>query len=64
MQGKFDLHLAIIGLENQFFVFFEWRLKTGFTVYHKYQNLVCWPLHPHHFTLKFEQDQPASAGLV
>ena len=30
----FDLQYAIIGLEKQtFFVFFEWPLKTGFTVY-------------------------------
>ena len=28
----FDLHLAIIGLENQYLVLFEWPLKTGFTV--------------------------------
>ena len=27
------LHKAIIGLENLFFVIFEWPLKTGFTVY-------------------------------
>ena len=28
-----DLHLAIIGIKNQFFgVIFEWPLKTGFTV--------------------------------
>ena len=32
--NTFDLHLAIIGLENQFLVFFlSGRLKTGFTVF-------------------------------
>ena len=31
--NTFDLHYAIIGLE--FFFFFEWPLKTGFTVYIK-----------------------------
>ena len=30
--NTFDLHYAIIGLENQFRSFFEWLLKTGFTV--------------------------------
>ena len=31
--NTFDLHKAIIGLENQFFGFlFEWPLNTGFTV--------------------------------
>ena len=30
---SFDLHQAIIGLENHFSVFFEWSLKTGFTVH-------------------------------
>ena len=29
--NTFDLHLAIIGLENHFLVF-EWSVKTGFTV--------------------------------
>ena len=29
----FCLHYAIFGLENQFLVFFEWLLKTGFSVY-------------------------------
>ena len=28
----FDLHYAIVCLENQFLVFFEWPLKTGFIV--------------------------------
>ena len=27
-----DLHLAIIGLESQISVFYEWPLKTDFTV--------------------------------
>ena len=27
-----DLYLAIISLEDQFLSFFEWPLKTGFTV--------------------------------
>ena len=31
--NTFNLHKAIIGLENQCLVFFEWPLKTGFTVY-------------------------------
>ena len=30
--NTFDLHKVIIGLENQFLVFFERPLKTGFTV--------------------------------
>ena len=31
--NTFDLHLAIIGLENQFLgLLIEWPLKTGFTV--------------------------------
>ena len=30
--NTFDLHSAINGLETQFFVVFEWSLKTGFTV--------------------------------
>ena len=31
--NTFDLHKVIIGHENQFWVvFFEWPLKTGFTV--------------------------------
>ena len=31
--NTFDLHLAIIGPENQFLVFFfEWPFKTGFNV--------------------------------
>ena len=29
--NTFDLHLAIIGLENQFLVFLEWTFYTGFT---------------------------------
>ena len=29
--NTFDLHKAIIGLESEFLVFFEWLLKTGFT---------------------------------
>ena len=33
--NTFDLHYEIIGLEktNNFMYFFEWPLKTGFTVY-------------------------------
>ena len=32
--NTYDLHQAIIGLETQFLVFFfEWPLKTGFTVF-------------------------------
>ena len=30
--NTFDLHLAIIGHENQFESSFEWLLKTGFSV--------------------------------
>ena len=30
--NTFDLHLAIIGLETNFGLLFEWPLKTGFTV--------------------------------
>ena len=30
--NTFDLHKAIIGLENKFRVLFEWPLKTCFTV--------------------------------
>ena len=35
--NTFDLHCAIIGLEktNNFLYFFEWPLKTGFTVYNE-----------------------------
>ena len=29
--NNFDLHLAIIGLENQMLVFLEWLFYTGFT---------------------------------
>ena len=28
-----DMHQAIIGLKTQFLIFFEWPVKTGFTVY-------------------------------
>ena len=31
--NTFNLHLVIIGLENQFCLLFEWPLKTGFTVF-------------------------------
>ena len=31
--NTFNLCYAIIGLENQFLVFFEWLLKKGFIVY-------------------------------
>ena len=30
--NTFDLHQAIIGIENQFDLLFEWPFKTGFTV--------------------------------
>ena len=31
--NTFDLHLVIIGLENQFGLLFHWPFKTGFTVH-------------------------------
>ena len=34
---RFDLHLAIIGLESLFWSSFEWPLKTGLTVYLSYK---------------------------
>ena len=30
--NTFNLHWTIIGIENLFFFFFEWPLKTGFAV--------------------------------
>ena len=36
--NTFDLHKAIIGLETNFCLLFEWQLKTGFTVYMKYYD--------------------------
>ena len=37
--NTFDLHEAIIDLEPKFFVFLEWSLKTGFTVFTKAERL-------------------------
>ena len=37
--NTFDLHEVIIDLEPKFFVFLEWSLKTGFTVFTKAERL-------------------------
>ena len=42
--NTFDLHKAIIVIENQFGVLFEWPLKTGFTIYSTLTNF--WPQPP------------------
>ena len=34
--NSFELHLGILSLENQILVFFEWPLKTGFTIILRY----------------------------
>ena len=53
--NTFDLHYAIIGLENQFWSTFEWPLKTGFTVYSNalqiYISTEANTMNPDHFLL-------------
>ena len=39
--NTFDQHLAIIGLKTNFWPFYEWPLKTSFTVVIHYL-FVCW----------------------
>ena len=51
--NTFDLHYAIISLEktNNFLSFFEWPLKTGFTIqlsfmdiqFDKFKQIIVWP---------------------
>ena len=42
--NTFGLHKAIIGLENEVLVFFEWLLKTGFIVYIVQYLVTAWDI--------------------